>query len=57
MAHPFMPTLTVAKRGTYCEAVVPNRTYFKAHPCEKKHNLRLVGKLFVCAHHLTYQGC
>lgn len=45
------PRLRVARRGTYCEEVVPDSSYFRAHPCERKGPLEKVGGAYYCTVH------
>lgn len=44
---------TVAPRGASCQAVVPDSTYSKAHPCEVKNGLHRVGRRTYCWMHPT----
>ena len=45
------PTIAVAKRGTYCDASVPDSSYFKAHPCDCKRGLERFGREWYCVIH------
>ena len=48
--------IKVAKRGTYCEVVVPANTYSKAHGCLIVHGLRRVGDRYLCSRHQRKAG-
>lgn len=47
--------IRVMKRGTYCEASVPDSTYFRAHPCERKIPYVKLGGLYLCVVHARMQ--
>ena len=44
------------KRGDFCEAQVPARTYARAHRCEVRHGIRKVGRRFLCGIHARGRG-
>lgn len=54
------PKLKIAKRGTYCDAVVPDSTYFGAHPCLKTVNIKRFktkdGVRHLCPWHKPKEG-
>jgi hypothetical protein len=43
--------IAVAKRGTYCDAAVPDGSYLGAHPCLVKKGIRRTRNGWFCKRH------